>query len=150
MIVSPGSQVGEEGVQVGNGPRGDPDLGVARPEDLRREFGRDDLDLLDGLQAGLVFVARIAERWPRSQAGAQQGLGARVHDVGRRVEVDALDVVDPAALSGKPLDLALLCARGPTRGGLGERPDPFLGHRGQPRPVGERGRHGRYVLPRSR
>jgi hypothetical protein len=51
-----------EGVEVRHGARGHADLGKAGVEDLGRQFGGDDLDLLDGLQPHLVLVAGIAER----------------------------------------------------------------------------------------
>jgi len=85
---------GHEPVEVGEGARPDTDLGEAGAEDPAGQVGSDDLDLLDGLEAHLVLLARVAERRPGSEAGAECRLGPRVHDVGRRVEVEALVLVD--------------------------------------------------------
>ena len=55
---------GHEGVEIGHRTRCHADLGEAGAEHLGAELGGDDLDLLDGLQAHLVLVARIAQRRP--------------------------------------------------------------------------------------
>ena len=85
-----------EGVEVGDRSGWHADLGIFRAEDLRREFRSDDLDPLDTFQAHFIFVAGIAKRRARSQAGGQRCLGLRIHDIGRRVEVDAVGFVDRA------------------------------------------------------
>ena len=94
---------GHEAVKVGDGPRRHADLGVSRVENLGTELRGDDLDFLDGLEPHLVLVARIAQRGARADARGQQRLGAGVHDVRRRVEVEAQALVDFAVFRGEAL-----------------------------------------------
>src|SRR3546814_4544200 len=62
------------------------------------------LDLLDGLEAHLVLVAGIAERGPRAKTCRKHRFGTRVHHVGRRVEVEALALMDGAVALHQVVD----------------------------------------------
>ena len=91
-------------------PEATPNLGIARAEYLGGELRRDDLDLLDRLEAHLVFVAGIAERGARTEAGGERRLGLRVHHIGRGIEVDAVLLMDTAVLGDQLRDCGLdLC-----------------------------------------
>ena len=93
-----------EGVHVGDRARRNADFGIACAEDLGGELRGDDLDLLDALQAHLVLVARIAERGARAETRGERRLGLGVHDVGGRVEVDAVGLVDGPVESNGAVD----------------------------------------------
>ena len=87
---------GHEGVEVGERAGAHTNFGETRSEHAARQIGGDDLDLLDRFEAHLVLGAGVAERWARAEPRRQRRLGSRVHHVGRRVEVDALDLMDLA------------------------------------------------------
>lgn len=55
-----------EAVEIGDGARGHANLGLFRVENFGAKLGADHLDLFDGLEPHLVFVARIAERGARA------------------------------------------------------------------------------------
>jgi hypothetical protein len=87
---------GHEGVKIGDGTGRNPDFRVARPENLCREFGGDHLDSFDAFETHLVFVARVPERGPGPEPGSESCLGARIHDVRRWIEIDAVVLVGRA------------------------------------------------------
>ena len=121
-----------EDVEIGERAGPDADLCIARAEDFRRQLGRQHLDLLDALQPHLVFVAGIAERGARADAGRKQRLGLRVHDVGGGIEVDAVALMDRAVLRhiGEQVALDLVGAAG--RDALGQRLHITFGRLGNP------------------
>ncbi len=102
-----------EGVQVGDGAGGDPKFDVFDVEDAPHEVVGQQLDLLDGLKTGLVFLSGESERWSRAETGGEQRLGPRVHDVAGRVKVETFPLVDaPVVLDefvesrGDPVEVA--------------------------------------------
>jgi hypothetical protein len=107
-------RAGHEGVEIGDGARRNADFGVARSENLGAKFGGDDLDALGALQTHFVFIARIAERGPRSEPARERGFGARVHHVGGGIEVEAIAVVDRSVEVDRGVD----------RGQRGRRAEP--------------------------
>lgn len=128
-ITGPGA--GHERIQVRHRTRPDPDLDEGGGEHLGCQLGGDDLDLLDRVETGLVLVAGMTERGSRTQTGRQQRLGTRVHHVRRRVEVQALVIVD-ASVGGDqfvqaPVDRTEILR--PDRGGhlSGRGPDQLRG-----------------------
>ena len=135
---------GHEHVEVAQGAGGHAYLGVAGAEHLGRQLGRHDLDLLDGLQAHLVLVARVAERGARAQAARQQRLGGRVHHVAGGIEVDALAVVDAPVVLHQPVQLRYQIGSWLRPRGLGQTLDKGFGVGGNPGAGGEL-RHGGQV-----
>ena len=102
-----------EGVQVGDRAGGDPKFDMFDVEDSPHEVVGEQLDLLDGLEAGLVFLSGESERWSSAETGGEQRLGPRVHDVAGRVEVETFPLVDaPVVLDefvesrGDPVEVA--------------------------------------------
>ena len=81
-------------VEVGQGPRTDPDFGVSGVKDFCGQFGGDDLDFLNRLQPHFILVAGVTKGRARPEATRKGGFGAGVHHVGRGVEVEAVPVVD--------------------------------------------------------
>ena len=67
-------------------------------------FRRDDFDLLNGLQTRLMFGARISQRRSCSEARGQERLRRWIHDVRRRIEIDAFLVVNPPIRRDKILN----------------------------------------------
>lgn len=130
---------GDEGIEIGDGAGRHADLGIAGAEHLGGELGRDDLDALDALQPHLVFVAGIAERRARAEARGKRRLGSGVHHVGRRIEVDAIGLMDApverdARLDRRKHDVAPLPARF-----RGQPLDEILALRGNPGPASKSG-----------
>ncbi len=93
-----------EGIEIGNRPRWHANLGKLRLEDFTGQCSRDHLDLLNRLKPHLVFVTRVAQRGPRADPAREKRLGARVHHVGRRVEVKALCLVNALVVGCQRLD----------------------------------------------
>ena len=85
-----------------------------------------DLDLLDRLQSGLVLVAGVAQGRPGAQVRREHRLGPGVHHVRRRVQVDALHVVDPVVVLHQALDLGEDVRCGPAGQRRHDRPYQLL------------------------
>ena len=90
--------------RLARAPEADTDLGEPGVEHTTRKIGGDDFDLLDRLETHLVLGACVAERWSRAEPCRERSLGPRIHDIRRRVEVDALDLVDLAIPFDQRLD----------------------------------------------
>jgi hypothetical protein len=95
---------GHEGVEIGNGAGRNPDFRVARAEDFGGEFGGDHFDTFDAFEAHLILAAWISERRPGPEAGGESPLSPRIHDVRRRIEVDAVVLVDRAVERDRVVD----------------------------------------------
>ena len=93
-----------EGIEIGNRPRRHADLGKLRLKDFTGQRRGDHFDLLDRLKPHLVFITRVAQRGPRADSAREKRLGARVHHVGRRVEVKALCLVNALVVGCQRLD----------------------------------------------
>ena len=103
---------GHEGVEIGKSARSDTDFRKVRLENLGGQFGGDDLDLFDRLQAHFVFVTGITKGGPGAQALRKRGLGFRVHDIGRRVEVDAVMLVNHPVFRHQGVNVVRNAVRG--------------------------------------
>ena len=128
-----------EGVEIGDGAGRHPDFGVARGEGFGGELRRDDLDPLDALQPHLVFVARIAERGARAEAGGEGCFRLRVHHVRARIEVDAVGIMNGAVERDRAIDRIGDFAAGLAAGLAGNRLDELLAAGRDPGAVGESG-----------
>jgi len=93
-----------ECVKIGEGTGGDTDLGIVGLENLAGQIGGDHLDFLNRLQTHLVFVTGIPERGARTQSAGEQGLSARVHDIGGRVQIETIAFMDGLVLRHQVFD----------------------------------------------
>jgi hypothetical protein len=140
-----GLQGRHEDVEIGERAGADADLGMTRGEDLGRQLGADDLDALDGFEPHLVFVAGISQRGPLPQPRPERRLGARIHRVGRGVEVDAVALVDPAIGGDQLVELGRRVTGCAGRRVGGDALDQIFAGRRNPGAAGE-GWHRRLLL----
>ena len=130
MIVSPGLQVAMNEYRLASAPEPTRTSAYAGAEDPRRQH-RPRAPRSARSPRGRSRTCRRGSRATAATRGPRhQRLGARVHDVGRRVEVDAGDVVDAVVLVREALDLRLQSRAGQAcRGDVADA----VGHgRGQP------------------
>lgn len=76
----------QEGAKVGDRARRGADLDAGCSKCLSGEIGRNDLDLLDGLQAHFAFDGRVAEPGMGAESLCKHCLSGRIHYVACRIE----------------------------------------------------------------
>ena len=101
-----------ECIEVGQCARRNPDFRTIGPENTCGKFSGDHLDFFNCLQSHFIFSTRIAKRGSLAKPHCQHGCGFGVHDIGGRVEVEALALMNFTVAHDQGIYLiCILCGR---------------------------------------